>query len=93
MNNNTCTYKYITTAATTTFRGDNPKVVLVGIYINKPLTGTLTIQAGSTPATIGIIAATTIAGTYWDNPNGTEIDYLQIVNGSTEDVTVAYRNV
>jgi hypothetical protein len=84
-------YKYITTAATTAFAGDTKRIVLGAININKALTGTLTIIAGST--TIGVIAATTPAGEYWYSAGGTEIEDLKITNASTEDVTVFYRNI
>ncbi len=84
-------YKYITTAATTTFAGETKRVVLGAINVNKILTGTLTILAGST--TIGVLAAATPIGEYWYTTTGTEIEDLQITNGSTEDVTVFYRNI
>jgi hypothetical protein len=86
------TQKYITTAATTTFSGNEvQKTVIHGIAINKTLTGTLTIKQGAT--TIGVIAATTIPGMYWLSENGIYVDNLSIVNGSTEDVTVFYTNI
>lgn len=86
------TYKYITTAATTTFAGNETnRVVLGAINVNKILTGTLTIKAGST--TIGVLAASTPIGEYWYTTTGTEIESLTIVNASTEDVTVFYRNI
>lgn len=86
-------YKNITTAATTVFAptGGLLRTVLGAININKTLTGTITIKSGST--TIGVIAATTPAGEYWYSNTGTLIEDLQIVNGSTEDVTVFYRNI
>lgn len=84
-------YKYITTAATTTFAGETKRVVLGAINVNKVLTGTLTIVAGST--TIGVLAAATPIGEYWYSATGTEIEDLKITNGSTEDVTVFYRNI
>lgn len=86
------TYKYITTAATTTFAGnETARVVLSAINVNKILTGTVTIKAGST--TIGVLAASTPIGEYWYSNGGTEIESLTIVNASTEDVTVLYRNI
>ncbi len=85
------TYKPITNAATTTFAGETKRVVLGAININKILTGTLVIKAGST--TIGTIAASAPIGEYWYSATGTEIEDLQIVNASTEDVTVFYRNI
>lgn len=84
-------YTYITTAATTVIgSADYRRVNLKGIFINKPLTGTLTIKSGST--TIGVIAASTPAGTYWNVRDGLLIQDLQIVNASTEDVVVATTN-
>lgn len=85
-------YKYITTAATTTFAGNETnRVVLGSINVNKVLTGTVTIKAGST--TIGVLAASAPIGEYWYSNTGTEIESLTIVNGSTEDITVLYRNI
>ncbi len=90
MDNNT--YKYITTAATTAFAGNEiTKVVLGSININKTLVGTLTVNAGTT--TIGVFAAGTLPGEYWYTKNGTLITSLTIVNSATEDVTVLYRNI
>lgn len=86
------TYKNITGAATTTFAGnDTARVVLGSINVNKVTTGAVTIKAGST--TIGVLAASTPIGEYWYSANGTEIESLTIVNGSTEDITVLYRNI
>lgn len=87
----TNSYKYITAAATTTFAGEANRVILGSINVNKILTGTLTISAGAT--TIGVLAAATPIGEYWYSAGGTEIEALTIVNGSTEDVTVFYRNI
>lgn len=88
--NSVNTYKYITTAATTTFAGEMKRVVLGSININKTLVGTLTILAGST--VIGVFAAGTATGRYWAS-GGTEIEDLQITNSSTEDINVFYRNI
>ena len=85
------TYKYITTGATTVFAGETKRVILGAINVNKILTGTLVIKAGST--TIGTIAAAAPIGEYWYSKNGVEIEDLQITNASTEDVTVFYRNI
>lgn len=87
--------KYITTAATTLFAGTEAKrVVLSSIQVNKILTGTLTIKSGGgSGTTIGVLAASTPIGEYWYTNTGTEIEDLAIVNGSTEDVTVMYRNI
>jgi hypothetical protein len=86
------TYAYITTAATTNLYGNElKKVVIHGIQINKALTGTLTIKSGST--TIGVIAASTAAGSYWISTNGIQVESANITNGSTEDVTVIYTNI
>ncbi len=89
MNQNT--YKRITNAATTTFAGETTRTVMGAININKTLNGTLTIKAGTT--TIGVFAAGTLPGEYWYSANGTEIESLTIVNTSTEDVVVFYRNI
>lgn len=91
MNNHTNTYKPITTGATTTFAGESKRVILGSINVNKILTGTLVIKAGST--TIGTIAASAPIGEYWYADGGTEIEDLKITNASTEDVTVFYRNI
>ena len=87
------TYKYITTAATTTFAGNETKrTVLHGIQINKTLVGTVTVKAGTT--TIGVLAIGTLAGTHWQSTNGVEIESLTIVNSSSsDDITVFYTNI
>lgn len=85
-------YKNITSATTTTFASNETnRVVLSSINVNKILTGTLVIKAGST--VIGTIAAAAPIGEYWYTNNGTEIESLTIVNASAEDVTVLYRNI
>jgi hypothetical protein len=90
MNNNN--YKQITTAATTTFYGSEVnRVILRGIAINQPLTGTLIIKSDTTA--IGTIAASTAAGMYWHSEQGIEIEKLTIVNGSSENVTVFYATI
>lgn len=86
------TYTYITAATTTNLYGTEVRRVNIhGIQINKTLTGTLTIKAGTT--TIGVIAAGTIAGSYWISTNGIEVESANIVNSNTEDVTVIYTNI
>ena len=85
------TYKNITTPATTTFVGQTNQVILASININKALTGTLVIKSGST--TIGTIAAGTAVGQYWYTNHGITIPDFTIVNASSEDVTVFYRNL
>jgi len=92
MNSSVSGYKYITGAATTTFAAtETARVLLHGIQVNKILTGTLTIKAGST--TIGVLAASTPIGVYWLSTMGIEIEALTIVNSSAEDVTVFYNNI
>lgn len=88
------TYKNITTAATTTFAGETKRVVLGAINVNKILTGAVTIKSGGgSGTTIGVLAAATPIGEYWYSNTGTEIEDLAITNGSTEDITVFYRNI
>lgn len=85
-------FKYITGAATTTFAGNETnRVVLGSINVNKILTGAVTIKSGST--TIGVLAASAPIGEYWYTNTGTLVESLTIVNGSTEDITVFYRNI
>ena len=88
-------YKYITSATTTTFAGnETSRVLLACININKALTGTLTIKTGGgSGTTLGVLAVGTAAGQYWYTNSGTLIDGLAIINSATEDVTVAYRNI
>lgn len=75
---------YITTAATTTIA---TKAYGIRVEINKTLTGTLTITDGGT--TVAVVAASTPAqGKVYYGFNG----QIQIVNGSTEDVTVSVLN-
>lgn len=85
------TYKYITTAATTTFAGETARTILGAINVNQTLTGTLTVKSGNT--TIGILAAGTPAGEYWYSNTGTEIESLSMVNSNSENITVLYRNI
>jgi outer membrane lipoprotein-sorting protein len=88
---NTNSYKYITTAATTAFAGETKRVILSGIQINKTTAGTITVLAGST--TIGVIAAGTLPQTLWLSERGVEIQDLKITNAAGEDTTVFYRNI
>jgi hypothetical protein len=61
---------------------------LGAIFINKAMTGTLVIQDGS--VTIGTIAASTPAGTYFDVSEGIAFSNLVIVsNSAADDVSVA----
>lgn len=85
------TYKYITSAATTTFVGETTRVILGSININKTLTGTLTVKAGT--VTIGIFAIGTLPGCYWRADDGTEVESLTLVNSATDNITVFYRNI
>lgn len=92
MSNSLNSYKYITTAATTTFAGNETKRVIVdSIQINKITTGTLTLKAGT--VTIGIVAIGCTQGPIFQSIYGTEIEDFQIVNSATEDITVFYRNI
>lgn len=84
-------YKYITSAATTTFAGETKRIVLGSINVNKTLNGIVTVIAGST--TIGLFAAGTLPGEYWYSAGGTEIEDLKITNAAGEDITVFYRNI
>lgn len=89
-------YTYITTAATNVIGPATAaigprRINLLGIQINKPLTGTLTVKSGST--TIGIIAASTVAGMYWYPDGGVEVADLQIINASAEDFNVFWNNL
>lgn len=85
-------YKYITDAATTTFKGNETvRVLLHGIFVNKILTGALSIQSGST--VLGLLTAATPIGTYFKSEKGILIENLTIVNASAENVTVEYSNI
>lgn len=86
------TYKYITTAATYNLFGNEVKrVVIHGIQINKTTAGTVSVKAGAT--VIGQFAASTAPGSYWISTNGIEVESANIVNASTEDITVIYTNI
>lgn len=90
MGNNS--YKYITSATTTTFSGNElTKTVLHGIFINKTTAGAITIKQDST--IIGVIAAGTAAGVYWHTERGLVINNLSIVNADAENITVVYTNI
>lgn len=85
-------YTYITTAATNVISGTaTNRVNLIGISLNKVATGTITVKADST--TIGVIAASTPAGMYFNTVTGMEVQKLTITNASTEDFTVIWTNL
>lgn len=92
--NSSNNYKYITGAATTTVAGlETKRVIIECIQINKTMTGTLIIKAsGGSGTTIGVIAATTIPGTYWQTASGIEVENPAFINGSSEDITIFWRN-
>lgn len=88
-------YTYISTAATTLIgapAATGPRrVKLMGIFINKTTTGTVTIKNSST--TIGAMAIGTTPGTYWLSDGGVEINDLQIVTSAADDLTVSWNNL
>ena len=85
-------YTYISTATTTVVSGTVIKRVnLAGIFINKTLTGTVTVKAGAT--TIGIFAIGTVPNTYWYTKDGIEVADLQIVTSAGDDVTIGWNNL
>jgi hypothetical protein len=89
------TYKYITTAANYLLAGNETnRVIIECIQVNKTLVGTLTIKAGgASGTTIGVIAAGTLAGTYWQTNLGIEVENPCLTNSSSsDDITVFYRN-
>lgn len=62
--------------------------LLFGVYINKPMTGTLVIKDGT--ITRGTIAAATAAGTFWGITHGNTFANLTIVsNNVADDVSVS----
>lgn len=89
-------YTYITTAATTvigpaTSAVGPRRINLLGIQINKTLTGNVTVKAGST--TIGILQSNAVPGMHWYPDEGVEVADLQITNASNEDLTVFWNNL
>ena len=66
--------------------------VLAGIFVNKAMTGTLVIKDDT--VTVGTIAATSPAGSYWICPQGTAFGNLSIVsNSAADDASIAFSNV
>lgn len=89
---NANTYQYISTNTTTVIGSATARRInLRGIFVNKALTGNVTILSGST--TIGVIASGAAAGTYWRTHDGVEIADLQITTAAADDITVAFTNL
>lgn len=63
----------------------------MGIFINKALTGTVSVQSGAT--VIGSFAIGTVPNTYWITDNGTEVANLQIVTSAADDLTISWNNL
>jgi hypothetical protein len=85
-------YTYISTATTTVIGATSlRRINCMGIFVNKTLTGTVTVKTGAT--TIGILAIGTIAGTYWLTDEGVEIADMQITTSAADDVTIAWNNL
>lgn len=89
-------YTYINTATTTVVGGSTAlggvrRVNVTGIFINKTLTGSVTIQSGATP--IGVFAIGTTPGSYWLSDNGVEVANLQVVTAAADDLTIAWCNL
>lgn len=94
MNPNLNSFKYITTAATTTFAGETKRVVVDSIQVNKITTGTLTLKTGgASGTTIGVVAIGCPQGSIFQSIYGTEIEDFALTNSATEDITVFYRNI
>lgn len=78
----------VTKNATTTLG----QVKLYALFINKAMTGTVTVQEGST--VLATIAASTAAGTYFNFPGGMSFANLQFVsNNAAEDMSCAIGQV
>jgi len=77
--------KQLAGTATTTFGS----VLLMGVTINKVLTGTVVIKEGT--STVGTIAASTAAGDYHNIPSGVRYSSLSIVLSAGDDVTAFTR--
>lgn len=87
-----CNYTYISTNATTVIGPSTlRRINLLGININKTLTGTVTVKSGAT--TIGAFAIGTVVNQYWYTDCGIEIADLQIVTSASDDVTVFWENL
>lgn len=94
-------YTYISTGTTTVIgpllgTGALPttsrRINLLGIQVNKTLTGTVTVKSGAT--TIGIMAIGATANVYWwTGEGGIEIADLQIVTSASDDLTVFWTNM
>lgn len=87
-------YTYINTATTTVVGGSASgirRVNVMGIFINKTLTGTVSVQSGAT--VVGSFAIGTVPNTYWITDNGTEVANLQIVTSAADDLTISWNNL
>lgn len=89
-------YTPISTATTTVVGGSLAlggirRVNVMGIFINKTLTGTVTLRTGVTQ--IAQFAIGTVPGSYWLSDNGTEVADFQVVTSATDDVTVCWNNL
>ena len=85
-------YTYINTATITVVGPiNNRRINVMGIFVNKTTTGTITIRSGATA--IGVMAIGTTPNTYWLTDDGVQIMDLQIVTSAADDVTVAWNNI
>lgn len=85
-------YTYINSIATTVIGPSTlRRINLMGIFVNKTTTGTVTIRSGANP--IGVFAIGTVPNTYWLVEDGTEVADLQIVTSAADDVTIIWNNL
>jgi hypothetical protein len=85
----TGTAVHITTAATTTINKNQP-CLLMGISVNKALTGTVTVADGTTTIAVLTNGTTAPLGMTLNTTGGIPFGSLTVVNSATEDLTVLY---
>lgn len=85
-------YTYINTIATTVI-GPTAlrRVNIMGIFINKTLTGTFIVKAGAT--TMGSFAIGTTPNSYWITESGIEVADLQVITSAADDITLVWNNL
>jgi hypothetical protein len=79
----------VTTAATTTINKNQP-CLLMGICVNKALTGTVTVADGTSTIAVLTNGTTAPLGMTLNTPGGIPIASLTVVNSATEDFTILY---
>ena len=80
---------HVTTAATTTINKNQP-CLLMGISVNKALTGTVTVADGTSTIAVLTNGTTAPLGVTLNVVGGIPCGSLTVVNSATEDLTILY---